>query len=147
MDIMVCRTCQVEKPVEEFRLRRDKGYRERSCKGCRYEQAKRNPNREKNVRKYRDSEKYAISMRKSVVSKYGLTIEEYNQMYEAQGGLCAICQLPEARNNRMLSVDHCHKNGQVRALLCDNCNSILGRVKDSPEHAMSIYNYLLEKRP
>lgn len=55
-----------------------------------------------------------------LVRKYGITIEKYEEMLEAQGGRCAICLCrPRTRN---LAVDHDHFTGQLRGLLCGRCN-------------------------
>ncbi len=64
--------------------------------------------------------------------RFGITLDEYNALLEAQEGVCAICGQPEialGRNGRTrhLSVDHDHRTGQVRGLLCHECNVELGR--------------------
>ena len=68
-----------------------------------------------------------ISMLKS---KYGITLEQYNSMCKEQNNLCAICSKAETRKIRnkkpKLSVDHDHKTGKVRGLLCSKCNSQVG---------------------
>lgn len=66
---------------------------------------------------------------------YGLTREQFVAMHEAQSGLCAICKRPEDRrdgrgNLRNLAVDHCHRTGAVRDLLCSSCNSAIGHFRD-----------------
>jgi hypothetical protein len=69
--------------------------------------------------------------------RYGITPQDYEQMHQAQNGLCAICGNPEtARHNKSnevqkLAVDHCHKTGKVRGLLCQDCNRGIGKFKDS----------------
>jgi Autographiviridae endonuclease VII len=63
-------------------------------------------------------------------SDFGITLEQYKEKLKNQNNCCAICKsLP--KNNRMLSVDHCHKTGKVRGLLCSGCNSGLGYFKDN----------------
>jgi len=68
---------------------------------------------------------------------YGITIEQYDEMFQAQNGVCAICENPEwIINNktgdvRALSVDHDHVTGQVRGLLCTNCNKMIGHSHDN----------------
>ncbi|MFG3137664.1 endonuclease VII domain-containing protein [Streptomyces sp. NPDC048211] len=65
----------------------------------------------------------------SVQRTYGLKPGQYEQLYEAQGGTCAIC--PRATGaTRRLSVDHDHKTGEVRGLLCRPCNDMLGHARD-----------------
>lgn len=64
-----------------------------------------------------------------VQSTYGLAPGQYEALYEAQGGVCYICRRATGASRR-LSVDHDHKTGEVRALLCRPCNSLLGHVRD-----------------
>ena len=73
--------------------------------------------------------------------KYGLTLDEYRRMVEAQDGRCAICRAPPPCGKR-LYVDHCHESGRVRGLLCNNCNRGLGCFKDSPEFLLAAKDYL-----
>lgn len=67
---------------------------------------------------------------------FGITLEQYQQMHLAQGGVCAICKQPETEIRRgqlqHLSVDHCHKTNEVRALLCGFCNRGIGYLRDDP---------------
>ena len=55
-------------------------------------------------------------------SKYNITLDDYNLMIKNQNGCCAICKIHFSKNNRALSVDHCHVTNIVRGLLCNNCN-------------------------
>ena len=79
---------------------------------------------------------------KKLLSRYGLTVEQYEVMYEAQARGCAICGEPPQRQR--LSIDHDHSTGEVRGLLCERCNSVLGRVKDDPMVLVSAASYLME---
>jgi hypothetical protein len=56
---------------------------------------------------------------------YGISLEQYESMLSAQNGVCAICEAPPL-GSRPLVVDHCHRSGRVRALLCGPCNTQLG---------------------
>ena len=58
--------------------------------------------------------------------KYGITIEQYDQMFNKQGGLCAICGASQAEIGKTFAVDHCHETGKVRGLLCGKCNIGIG---------------------
>lgn len=65
---------------------------------------------------------------KTRLRKFGMTVEQYAQMFDDQGGLCAIClQPPQAYR---LCIDHDHVTGKVRALLCRGCNLTLGATSD-----------------
>jgi hypothetical protein len=73
-------------------------------------------------------------------------------MLKNQDGKCAICKQYETKVNSksketlMLSVDHSHRTGKVRALLCNRCNRGLGYFKDNPEFCISAANYLTEHK-
>jgi len=63
---------------------------------------------------------------------YGISQAEYTKISEEQGNVCAICGNPESRN-QPLAVDHDHATGTIRGLLCNNCNTGIGLLKDSSE--------------
>ena len=69
--------------------------------------------------------------------KYGITIEFYDKMFNEQRGKCAICS-----NTGKLVVDHNHKTNEIRALLCINCNWLLGQCKESFEILEKAMRYL-----
>lgn len=72
---------------------------------------------------------------------YGITITEYDRMLKEQKGVCWICHRPPKK--RALAVDHDHKTGQVRGLLCSNCNYGMGRYfKENAEHLRRAAEYL-----
>lgn len=70
---------------------------------------------------------------------YGITLLQYQQMEKEQGGGCAICG---GKGKRRLAVDHCHATGKPRALLCDNCNTALGSLRDDPLLLRKAIEYL-----
>lgn len=61
----------------------------------------------------------------------GITIDDYNNMFDEQEGKCAICKIHQKYLKNTLNVDHCHTTGKVRGLLCSKCNHGLGHFKDS----------------
>lgn len=78
---------------------------------------------------------------------YGLTEEQYNLMFEAQNGVCAICKQSEKRKSPYnvdfsLAVDHCHETGKIRGLLCTNCNKGLGNLKESVSNLIAAAEYI-----
>lgn len=82
---------------------------------------------------------------------YGISDDEYQSLLTRQGGLCAICRREEtclANNGRLiksLAVDHDHETGEVRGLLCTNCNKSLGCMGDDPDRLMAAAAYLLSR--
>lgn len=127
---MECVRCKEDKNSSEFY----EGYTH--CKKCQIKYSKsyykRNTDRSKKARR---------SWR--LKSKYGLTDDEYNQMYISQNKSCAICEskTPGKRVNNF-SVDHCHETGVIRGLLCVRCNVLLGRLNDDLEFINKIVKYL-----
>lgn len=83
---------------------------------------------------------------RSLRADFGLSLEDYNAMLEAQGGVCAICKQPEThkRNGKLkaLAVDHHHGTGKIRGLLCSDCNTGIGKLKDSVNILSNAIDYL-----
>lgn len=72
-----------------------------------------------------------------VLKKYGITHEQYMDLWERQEGLCAGCEQPDPR-----CIDHSHETGEVRGLLCDACNTALGLLKDDTITLARLIAYL-----
>lgn len=72
---------------------------------------------------------------------YNLTLEEYDRLFKAQNGVCAICCKPESVTAN-LPVDHDHVTGEVRGLLCTPCNTALGLIGESPDRLRVMADYL-----
>src|SRR5271166_6576054 len=81
-------------------------------------------------------------------SRFGITLEQYNEMLTKQNGVCAICKQAETHIDkrvnrpRNLAVDHNHITGKVRGLLCFDCNAALGKFNESIELINRAINYL-----
>ena len=79
--------------------------------------------------------------------KFNITLEQYDKMFEEQKGSCATCDKPETckdkyGNVRRLAVDHNHKTGKVRGLLCAACNHSLGNIKEDIATLLKMIVYL-----
>ena len=76
--------------------------------------------------KLNNPEKIKLAYRKNALKKrYKLTIEEYNEMYRKQESKCGICGIHENKLTKKLNIDHDHKTGKARELLCQKCNVAL----------------------
>lgn len=77
---------------------------------------------------------------------YGISLDEYKEMSERQNHVCAICGNAETATLRgevkSLAVDHCHQTGEVRGLLCTDCNRALGLFKDNINVIRKAADYL-----
>lgn len=106
--------------------------------------------RNKYQSEYREKNGYpdtkSSSARKNYLkSAFGITVEKYDQMLNKQNKSCAICKKHQSKEKRRLAVDHSHKTGKVRGLLCFGCNSSLGKLKDSPALLRRAIRYLTEE--
>lgn len=80
------------------------------------------------------------AMNRKLHQRYGIDVDTYNRMREAQQYRCAICDTHETEvklgksktSDTALQVDHCHDTMAVRLLLCTHCNTMLGKAKDNP---------------
>jgi len=87
----------------------------------------------------------AYSLSWLLAKRYGLTLEQYDEMNRIQGGRCAICnKVPAGTSHisRRLAVDHDHATGTVRGLLCGTCNTTIGMIEDRPELLDRMRRYL-----
>jgi hypothetical protein len=83
--------------------------------------------------------------RRNLKHKYGITYEEYLDMYNQQNKKCKICQKERTLGGRKgLYVDHCHTTKKVRGLLCPTCNTVIGKLQDDPNYVKSILIYFNE---
>lgn len=159
-----CYHCKIGQPMENYSFNKSrKDGRAKHCRKCMQEFNRRsyaNRTPEQIVRrleynlKYAEKEKERIaawhrtskgkkSQRKSQLkAKYNLRVEDYNQALLLQGQKCAICR-KEFEGN--LSIDHDHRTGRIRGLLCKKCNSVLGFVDDNVDILKAAIQYLTKE--
>lgn len=131
VSVKPCSICHEVKSFGEFYL--SKGRLMARCKGC--HKASVSAYQRKNREKRR-----VYDRRSNCKTRYGITEDQYADALRAQNGKCAICEKPAG--SRALCVDHDHKTGAVRGLLCLHCNSMLGQADDDPERLMAAIRYL-----
>jgi hypothetical protein len=91
----------------------------------------------KSTEKSRSLESKKSKKHRHLKNKYGISLEQYQQMYNQQLGSCLICKTPllfqnlEGEHSKTANVDHCHTTGKVRGLLCNSCNRGLGFFQDN----------------
>ncbi len=126
-----CYKCTKKKSLTEFDTDRSRSDgKSNKCKECR-----------RKAERLRNSKPHS-RIRHRTVSKYGITTQEYDRMLEVQGHRCVLCKRHESEFPKKLAVDHDHKTGRVRGLLCTNCNVYLGHIKDNPNVGRNIIYYL-----
>lgn len=72
---------------------------------------------------------------------YGITIEDFNIMFEAQGSMCKICKNINTTGKNW-HVDHSHSSGKIRGILCSSCNQALGLVRENIKTLNNMIDYL-----
>jgi len=80
--------------------------------------------------------------RRRLWREYQMSLEDYNNLLELQNNCCAICNINQEKIIIKLCVDHNHETGSVRGLLCSNCNSGIGFLKDNPDLIFNAIKYL-----
>lgn len=94
------------------------------------------------------SNKYEKLLAWELKSRYGITLDEYKDLFVKQKGVCAICKRPSSEASKRcmrLFVDHCHSTKEVRGLLCHACNAGIGLFKDSPKLLIEAMRYIGEE--
>lgn len=139
-----CSMCKTVKPVSDFHARKNrKSGLQSKCKPC--------------IKVYRGNWSRAdydsswitkkliedpLYYRKANLKKaYGISLEDYEETLAKQGGVCKVCLGP-ALGKGAYHVDHDHKTGKIRGLLCHKCNVALGMVQDSKGHLVALIEYL-----
>lgn len=77
-------------------------------------------------------------------SKYGITLVDYNTMFDNQEGCCAICGTHQSLLRRAMCVDHNHVTKKVRGLLCDHCNRAIGYAREDTNILLNMVKYIEE---
>lgn len=77
----------------------------------------------------------------SLKTLYGMTVEEWEILFDSQDRSCAICSTTEFGKRRP-NVDHCHNSTRVRGILCNKCNQGLGLFNDDPELLKKASKYI-----
>lgn len=146
-----CGVCGHRKPLIDFgKNRRSSDGHQSRCKSC---HSRKNQEYTQKAREAQPEEEYRRGRAKMLKRQYGITLDDYDRMLADQGGVCAICLLPETRTMRSdspqvraLAVDHDHVTGEIRGLLCFCCNTGIGKFGDSPDRLRAAAKYLSKER-
>lgn len=160
-EMKICCSCKIEKNYEEFHKNKaSKDNHSNQCKICRtkYDSERWANNKESERARVKEwiskNKKYyeRYEKGKKLRARYwpNLSIEEANLEFEKlmveQNGKCKICGIDHSKLKVGLVVDHCHIAGDVRGLLCQNCNALIGMAKESAETLYSAIEYLKLKK-
>lgn len=135
-----CFSCKEWKPLDEFSpSQRNSSGRATYCRPCQSKVAQRSVRR----RSPEQIEHYRAKRRaRTLAAGYGLTVEEFDRLFAAQGGKCICGATEPGGKHRRFHVDHDHATGRVRGILCHGCNTALGLVGESPDRLEMLARYL-----
>jgi hypothetical protein len=146
-----CWKCEKLKAPNEFHNDKTKHWGlSGECKKCRYDALKvwrkSNPERD-TTNRLRERTRNKLKRRLKGWREKGIvfTLEEYSEIKTKQGGKCAICFRSDEGHKKALAVDHDHRTGKVRGLLCGSCNLGIGYFKDSVDLLKSAIGYLNDR--
>lgn len=143
-----CNRCKIERSIEEFHIHKKCiGGRTTICKYCVSKSCKewqdKNKDKMKEYRK-KNSKTHSEKYRENFIkNKYGISSLEYESLLVQQNYQCKICK--SQIKNKRLHIDHCHNTGKIRGLLCSNCNTSLGLIKDNIQTLKDMILYLENK--
>lgn len=137
-----CTVCKLLKSLDQFyNYKKSKDGKQYRCKQCdneaRMAWLRKNPERAHRSRRSNQ-----------LKFKYGISLEEFEELFRQQGECCAICGTKEnhtrgsSRYGWNFAVDHCHETGRVRGVLCSQCNRAIGLLGDTVEGLMKAVKYL-----
>ena len=154
-----CSKCKEFKDESEFHKRKGRPNGSSGCKICKNKSSQKwgtnhkrirdrreysrmyceaNPNYHKN---YHETHKDELK-NKLLQRLYGITLEKYNKLFETQSGCCAICGRHQSELKISLHIDHDHKTGMIRGLLCNRCNPLIGFADNNINILESAIEYL-----
>lgn len=160
-----CRKCGEVKALDDF-FKASKGLhgRKGSCKACNaQDQFERKANwseerRAAHISDYttRNAAKTSEDWRRELLrAKYKMTLEDYDNLFDAQDGCCALCKRPQSEFVKTLAVDHDHSccpgskscGKCIRGLLCQPCNQALGLLQDNADLMIAASEYVKTRKP
>jgi hypothetical protein len=129
-----CATCgEVKAPENFYPCKGRKDSLQTSCKDC----------GRKHSRRWQADNRTPASTKNSMLkSKYNLTLDDYHNLLDQQGGKCACCGTTDPRGKGTFHVDHCHETGHIRGLLCHSCNVGIGHLGDNLQGILQAAMYL-----
>ena len=134
-----CKQCSKEYQEKFRQTPKGKAYQKSNKFKMVVKKYKQSPRGKATIKKYNQTPKGKLILRKThLLRNYGITLEDYDKMYNSQQGKCAICK----DTYEILCIDHDHTTNKIRGLLCDKCNRGIGYLKESKEIFINAIKYL-----
>lgn len=133
MESKVCIKCKESKLLSEYNFNGNGKNLRKKCRKC---VAKKNYQISKNKPGWRESR-----IKVKLKDRYGITLEDYNNLLVKCDFRCSICGLPHT-DEKKLNIDHCHNTNIIRGLLCGDYNRGIGLLNDSIDNLLNAIKYL-----
>ena len=127
-----CYACGKTKFLDEY-YKCNTRYRQRECKDC---------CRERKYAWYKTEKGKRSSANTKLKRRFGITLSEYENLLGIVNNRCQICGATESVNSHRLGVDHDHKTGAIKGILCKACNSGIGYFQDNIDSLKAAVKYL-----
>jgi hypothetical protein len=137
-----CPMCKTVKRLDEFNKSTQKRNLGNSthCTLCSRKLSKKYIDPVKNGKRYiKDKDRWHSYRLKN---KFGINLDDYNNMLKKQNGVCAICGITEQENGKRFAVDHNHTTNEIRDLLCSRCNAAIGFLQENIQITQNVIKYL-----
>lgn len=142
MEFKICKVCLKEKPLTDFDAplgkRKFTKWVWYICKECQYNKKSETQKKYRELHPYNYKEDKNRKLRK----RYWIWIQDYDSMLKFQNYKCAICWAEDISKRRAFAIDHCHNTWKIRWLLCSNCNTWIGNLKDDIDLLQKAITYL-----
>lgn len=152
---MKCQKCQKIKAIKSFQLRKDSKHRRPICYACKNFKWRKSVKGKAQARKNQHTfywkhrhQEIERATKLRLKRELGLDPSEYDRILKSQSGRCRVCNKHESLVSKktgkrwLLSVDHDHKTGKIRGLLCRHCNSALAFARDNQKILRNLITYL-----
>jgi hypothetical protein len=144
-----CKACRYNR--RKLNIEKSRQYAREYCKQHRVEISNKQSERYKALTLEEKHAQRQIAHVRDLKSKYGMSIEEFIILRDKQENKCAICGKEETRKSTLgfqmnLSVDHDHKTGKIRGLLCKKCNTAIGSLFDDTQLLTKAISYIIQHR-
>jgi hypothetical protein len=133
MQTIECKKCSINSNLDKFYFNKNGKYkRQNVCKKC------------MNIYDYK------VDKNSKLKKAYGISLQDYNELLTKQNGKCSICGVNNngyyRKKPRAFAVDHCHTTSKIRGLLCSDCNTGIGLLKDNIDLLNNAIKYLNKSR-
>ena len=146
-EVILARNRERYNKNKESYLKRASEWRKKNVDKCKEYKVKYYKENQHIIQRYRVENKEKLKLKARdwyLRNNFGISLDEYNEILKQQDYGCKVCSRKESKDSRrkVLFVDHNHKTGKIRGILCDSCNFVLGLMEDNVTNIRKLADYL-----